>query len=218
MTAARSRTVATRPRRRQQARGEVTRERLLAVAERLFVRQGYEAVSIERIVRAAGMTKGAYYHHFADKLAIFRAVFEKIDREMAERVMHGAAAAAPLPLAMVRAGMRSCFALCAEPRYGRLVYVEAPAVLGWTQWHGIDSAIARELVVAGLQAAVAEGELAPGAVDALTTLLLGAIMQAGIAIATSADPQRSGAALADEMDRVLLALQAAAGGGSAEQS
>lgn len=202
------------PVRREQLRGQATRERLLKVAEQLFVRHGYDAVGVERIVRAAAVTKGAFYHHFPDKLAVFRAVFEKIDREMAERVMEGAAATATpdTPLAMVRAGMRTCFALCAQPRYGRLVYVEAPAVLGWTLWHDIDSAIAGELVVTGLQAAVDRGELAPASMTALTTLLLGAIMQSGITIANSADPLATGRMLADEVDRVLLALQAAAAG------
>lgn len=188
-----------------QARGEATRERLLRAAERLFVRHGFDAVGVERIVRAAAVTKGAFYHHFADKRAVFRAVFEDVDREMSQRVLARAVTAAA-PLDMIRRGVRASFELSAQPRYGRLVYVEAPAVLGWQLWHEIDTAIAGEVVAAGLQAAVDAGQLAPRSVDALATLLLGAILQAGVAIAGSAEPSRTGAALADEMDEVLRAL------------
>lgn len=190
---------------RRQARGDLTRERLLRAAERLFVRYGFEAVGVERIVKAAGVTKGAFYHHFSDKLAAFRCVFEAIDREMGQKVM-ARAMAGSTPLEMVQLGARGCFELCTERRYGRMVYVEAPAVLGWSDWHAIDTSIASELVTAGLQAAVDAGELAPGSLPALATLVLGAILQGGIAVSTAADPQRACEELSAETDRVLLAL------------
>ncbi|MES0874823.1 TetR/AcrR family transcriptional regulator [Sinimarinibacterium thermocellulolyticum] len=195
--------------RRRQARGTHTRERLLRAAEKLFVKHGFEAVGIERIVEAAGVTKGAFYHHFGDKLAIFREVFEAIDREMGERV-RARALTADTPLGMVQLGMRTCFELCAQPRYGRLVYVVAPAALGWKDWHEADTAIARQIVVEGLQNAAAHGELAPASLPALSTLLLGAILQAAITIATARRPRQLAAELADETDRLLLALAAQA--------
>src|SRR5690606_23194049 len=108
-----------------QARGEATRERLLRAAERLFVKHGYDAVGVDRIVQAAAVTKGAFYHHFGDKLAIFREVFEAIDREMGE-IVRTRAMTADTPLGSVQLGVRTCFELCARPRYGRLVYVVAP--------------------------------------------------------------------------------------------
>ncbi len=197
------------PPRARQPRGALTRERLLRAAERLFIRHDYEAVGIERIVSAAALTKGAFYHHFGDKLAIFREVFENIDREMGEAV-RARAMTADTPLERVQLGVRTCFELCAQPRYGRLVYVVAPAVLGWAAWHETDTGIAREMVVAGLQHAVAEQELAPASLPALATLLLGSILQAAITIASARDPQRLVAELADETDRLLLALSAQA--------
>jgi hypothetical protein len=87
-----------------------------------------------------------------------------------------------------------------------MVYVVAPAALGWAAWHETDTGIAREIVVAGLQNAVEQGELAPASLPALATLLLGAILQAGITIASSAEPQRAAAELSAEMDQLLLAL------------
>lgn len=201
--------VASRPARRPQARGVVTRERMLRAAERLFVKYGYDNVGVDRIVKAAAVTKGAFYHHFGDKLAIFREVFEAIDQEMSD-IVRARALTAETPLGIVQRGVRTCFELCTQPRYGRLVYIVAPSVLGWAAWHEKDSAIAREVVTAGLENAVAEGELAPLAVSSLATLLLGSILQGAIAIATSSEPERTAVELAAETDRLLLALAAQA--------
>jgi len=191
--------------RRPSRRGQQTRERLLAVAETLFVDIGYQGVSIERIVQRAGVTKGAFYHHFNDKLSAFLAVFERIDREMSERVME-AGLAGTSPLDMIRRGMRRNFELCIEPRYGRLVYVEGPAALGWREWHRIDSSLAGAIINTGLQAAVESGELRSPSLSALSTLLLGAILQANVTIAEADDPARACEEMATEADHLLQSL------------
>jgi AcrR family transcriptional regulator len=191
--------------RRPSRRGQQTRERLLAVAETLFVDVGYQGVSIERIVQRAGVTKGAFYHHFNDKLSAFLAVFERIDREMSERVMD-AALLGTTPLDMIRRGMRCNFELCIEPRYGRLVYLEGPAALGWREWHHIDSRLAGAIINTGLQAAVESGELRTPSLPALSTLLLGAILQANITIAEADDPAAACAEMATEADHLLQSL------------
>lgn len=195
--------------RRPQARGLATRERLLSAAETLFIAEGYDPVGIERIVAAADVTKGAFYHHFGDKLAIFREVFEAIDQEMADRV-RARALTAETPLGMVQRGVRSCFELCTQPRYGRFVYITAPPVIGWTGWYETDNAISREIVMEGLQNAVELGELAPLSVTSLTTLLMGLVLQGAIAVVNSDTPQRTARELADEADHILLALAAQA--------
>lgn len=192
-----------------QARGLATRERLLSAAETLFIAEGYDPVGIERIVAAADVTKGAFYHHFGDKLAIFREVFEAIDQEMADRV-RARALTAETPLGMVQRGVRSCFELCTQPRYGRFVYITAPPVIGWTGWYETDNAISREIVMEGLQNAVELGELAPLSVASLTTLLMGLVLQGAIAVVNSDTPQRTAQELADEADHILLALAAQA--------
>ena len=195
--------------RRPQARGLATRERLLSAAETLFIAEGYDPVGVERIVAAADVTKGAFYHHFGDKLAIFREVFEAIDQEMADRV-RARALTAETPLGMVQRGVRSCFELCTQPRYGRFVYITAPPVIGWTGWYETDNAISREIVMEGLQNAVELGELAPLSVTSLTTLLMGLVLQGAIAVVNSDTPQRTARELADEADHILLALAAQA--------
>ncbi len=197
------------PARRPQARGIATRERLLETAEMLFIEHGYDDVSVERIVAAAHVTKGAFYHHFGDKLGIFREVFAAIDQEMADLV-RARAMTADSPLGMIQLGVRSCFELCTQPRYGRFVYITAPPVVGWAGWHETDNAISREIVSEGVQNAVELGELAPLSVASLTTLLMGLVQQGAVAVVTSSDPHNTAAELAAEADHLLLALSAQA--------
>lgn len=195
--------------RRPQARGIATRLRLLKTAEALFIEHGYEAVSVDRIVSAADVTKGAFYHHFGDKLGIFREVFAAIDQEMADLV-RARAVTAHTPLGMIQLGVRSCFELCIQPRYGRFVYVIAPSVVGWTEWYETDNAISRAIVSEGIQNALELGELAPLSVASLTTLLMGLVQQGAAAVVASSTPQRTAAELAAEADHLLLALSAQA--------
>src|SRR5436190_1545635 len=70
----------------KEQQAEATRARLISTARRLFAKQGYAAVGTEQIVRAAGVTRGALYHHFDDKLDLFEAVYEQVEREVTEQV------------------------------------------------------------------------------------------------------------------------------------
>src|SRR3954471_17305711 len=73
-------------RRTQSQRTRSTREALIAAARRLFTERGYEDVGTEEIVRAAGVTRGALYHHFGDKASLLDAVYARIEAESTERV------------------------------------------------------------------------------------------------------------------------------------
>src|SRR6476661_1696451 len=84
-------------------RSESTRAALIAAARPLFAERGFSGVGTEEIVRAAGVTRGALYHQFADKRELFAAVFEQLEAELAQR-MAKAAAGAPDPLAALRIG------------------------------------------------------------------------------------------------------------------
>src|SRR6187200_293735 len=81
------------PRHSRAERAEETRSALIAAARRLFAEQGYAAVGTEELVRAAGVTRGALYHHFSGKADLFRAVFEQMEAELAERIATKALAA-----------------------------------------------------------------------------------------------------------------------------
>jgi len=124
-------------RRTQAERAADTREALIAAARSLFADPGFADAALETIVRDAGVTRGALYHHFDDKQALFRAVLEAIESEVAER-MRSAAAEAADPWDQVRAACRAYLDACLERDVQRIVVLDAPSVLGWHTWCEID--------------------------------------------------------------------------------
>lgn len=187
---------------RRAEQSEATREALLKAARSLFARRGYSAVGTEEIVRRARVTRGALYHHFRDKKDLFRAVHEQLEAEMARKISARLAAeGAADPLELLRAGARTFLDHTTGP-LARITLVEAPAVLGWTEWREIDERYGMGLVIAALEQAIAAGRLRPQPVKPLAHLLLAAIGEAGILIASADDPQ----AMREEIEPALLAL------------
>src|ERR1044072_5758695 len=82
-------------RRTQAERSEATRRALGEAARPLFAAGGYAGVGTEEIVRSAGVTRGALYHHFGGKRDLFEAVYEQVEADLAERVAAGGAAPPP---------------------------------------------------------------------------------------------------------------------------
>ena len=109
-----------KPGRRTQAeRREATRGALLAAARRLFAERGYEAVSAEEVVAAAGVTRGALYHHFGGKPGLLDALYEQLEGELTERIgsiVLGSGATSPL--AAMRAAVAAFLDECSRPDNG----------------------------------------------------------------------------------------------------
>src|SRR5262245_34368391 len=123
---------------RREAEARATREALIEAALALFTERGYAGVGTEEIVARAKVTRGALYHHFEDKRDLFRAVFERVEGDLMERIgatMEGAQD--PWDL-MVR-GMRAFLDACEEPAVKQIALLDAPAVLGWEEWREIDN-------------------------------------------------------------------------------
>jgi AcrR family transcriptional regulator len=189
-------------RRTQAQRTEATRGALIAAARRLFTERGYEEVGTEEIVRAAGVTRGALYHHFGGKRELLEAAYEQLEAESTERVARVVLGSElESPLAAMRAGIEAFLDECAEPELRRIALHEAPAVLGWERWREIGAANGLGLIEASLSAAVEAGEIRPVPVGPTAHLLLGALDEAAMLVARSADP-----ASRAEVTSVLLVL------------
>src|ERR671919_3154419 len=120
---------------RREAEARATRDALVQAALELFTERGYAGVGTEEIVARAKVTRGALYHHFRDKRDLFRAVHERVERELMERVaarMEGADG----PWELMMTGMRSFLDACDEPAVKQIALTDAPAVLGWAEWRG----------------------------------------------------------------------------------
>jgi AcrR family transcriptional regulator len=174
-------------RRTQAERTEATREALIAAARRLFTKRGYEEVGTEEVVRAAGVTRGALYHHFVDKAALLDAVYARIEAESTERVARVVLGSdLDSPLDAMKAGVEAFLDECARPELRQIALHDAPAVLGWERWREIGAVNGLGLIEASLAAAIEAGELRDLPVKPTAHLLMGALDEAAMLLARDA--------------------------------
>ncbi|MBV8785119.1 MAG: TetR family transcriptional regulator [Mycobacterium sp.] len=196
-------------RRTQAERAADTRDALITAARPLFASQGFAEVALETIVRDAGVTRGALYHHFADKTELFAAVFEQVEGEMAARMGEAVAAAGQSDPVEI---MRLCAGLwldaCSEPEVQRIVLLEALAVLGWERWSDIGHRYNIGFVTGLLTDAVESGSIPRQPVEATALTIMGALREATLYIARAENQQQARADAGAVMDRLLEALRA----------
>jgi AcrR family transcriptional regulator len=187
-------------------RSELTRAALLAAARELFTERGYAAVSTEEVVRRAGVTRGALYHHFRDKQDLFRAVFEAIEQEMAERVATAALAEAD-PWERQRLATGAFLDNCLDPAVQRIALTDAPSVLGLAAWREIEERYGLALVQMAIRSLIDEGLIERQPVEPLAHLLLGAFTEAGLLIARSSDRVAARVQVGESIDRLMAGLR-----------
>ncbi|CAM3142006.1 TetR/AcrR family transcriptional regulator [Mycobacterium colombiense] len=196
-------------RRTQAERAAETRDALIGAARPLFASVGFADASLETIVRDAGVTRGALYHHFADKTELFAAVFEQVEGEMAARMGEAVAAAGHSDPVEI---MRLCSGLwldaCAEPEIQRIVLLEALAVLGWERWSDIGHRYNIGFVTGLLADAIESGSIPRQPVEATALTIMGALREATLYIARADDQRQARADAGAVMDRLLEALRA----------
>ncbi|MET9216864.1 MULTISPECIES: TetR/AcrR family transcriptional regulator [unclassified Nocardia] len=166
---------------------EETRRVLVTQSRRLFAAKGYAAVGLSEIVSASGVTKGALYHHFDSKAELFRAVLTQVQQEVGEQVA-AAADAERDPWAQLTTGCAAFLRASADPLVQRIMLIDGPAVLGWHEWRALDEANSARHLHEALAALVDAGILAPQPIAPLTQLLSGAMNEAALWLATTADP------------------------------
>jgi len=191
-------------RRTQAERSGATTAQLVEAAGELFGRYGYAGASLDAVAAAAGVTKGAAYHHFpGGKAALFRAVFVRHQERLATALAE-AGARAPDPRAALLAGARTFLEHCLAPAFRRVVLLDGPAVLGWEEVREIEYEHAlRVLREAMEQAARAEGATPDAALTARCQLVFGALCEGGMLLARSEDPEGMLPVVAGEAGRLL---------------
>ncbi len=193
---------------KQDARSARTRTALVHAARPLFGERGFAGVGTEEVVQAAGVTRGALYHQFADKTELFAAVFEELEAELTERLAAGALAGPPDPLSALSAAAREMLAIVAEPGIERILLIDAPSVLGWERYREIAMRYGLGLVAGALEAAMAAGQVAPGPVRPLAHLLIGALEEGALYVARAQAPDTARAEVGATFDRLLDGLRA----------
>jgi AcrR family transcriptional regulator len=186
-------------------RAEATRTALVAAARRLFVEKGYFSTATEDIVVAAGVgTRGALYHHFSDKRALFLAVFEAVEEDLLTAVGTGVTPKAAL--AQLRDGLLGFLDASLNPEVQRILLIDGPAVLGWQEWRTIEERYGLGAIQALLELAMAEGSIPAQPMDAMAHLLLASVDEAALYIANSEVPEAARDEAVVAMERLFSGL------------
>ena len=194
------------PAKRQKERSDATRGALTEAATKLFGERGFNDTPTEEIVRAAGVTRGALYHHFTDKEDLFRAVFEGIEAQLVKRAAEAVDRSDNLKAGLL-AGCNEFLDACLEPEVQRIALIDGPAVLGWDEWRRIDERYALGLITIGIEAAIGEGVIDPQPARPLAQMLLGALTEGAMLIARSKDVTTTRAEVGAIVERLLAGLE-----------
>jgi AcrR family transcriptional regulator len=178
--------------RTQAERSAATQRALLAAARRLWGERGYADVGTPEIAKAAGVTRGAMYHQYADKAALFRAVIEAMDVEIIDRIEATVAAAQPnTPADTMHAMANAWLDIAAEPEVRQLMLVDAPSVIGWAEYREMSQSNSVDAAEQLLNAAIEAGQLRPQPLRPLALVLLGALEEAATYLARAEDPAQA---------------------------
>jgi AcrR family transcriptional regulator len=169
--------------------GEMTRRMLLEAARTLFGERGYSATSLDEVVQAAKVTKGALYHHFGGKQELFAAVYEQVKREVSERA--ATAFLEPDPWLDLCAGCHAILDAHLDPSVRRIVLHDAQAVLDADTIHRVDTRYGAVVLRGALRRSIRAGVIAPLPLKTLALMLTGAILEGCMAIADAEDPTQA---------------------------
>jgi AcrR family transcriptional regulator len=169
------------------AKGQATRAHIVATARELFAQAGYDATSIETVLERSGVSRGALYHHFEDKEALFTAVLEAIEATIAQATVDASRGIAD-PVEALLAGCNAWLDVSRDPAVRQIVLVDAPAVVGWQKWREIDARFGFGLLKGALKNAAAAGRLRGDLVEVFAHVLLAAVLEIALLIARAADP------------------------------
>ena len=195
---------------RQLERRAATVEAILRAARELFAEAGFEATSIDDIATRAGVAKGAVYHHFRSKEAVFVAVLEAVQAGLAVDLARRAARARRGPLEQMIEAIRSYLVAASGAEARRILLIDGPVVIGWMKWREIDEryfgAGVRHMLatLAGLDAASPE-------IEPLARVIMGGVMEAALACASAANTTRRAAAYAAAFRPLLAGLARSSG-------
>jgi AcrR family transcriptional regulator len=200
--------VAATPTRRTQAeRTAATRALLIGAGRKLFADKGFADVPTQAIVAAAGVTRGALYHQFADKAGLFAAVYEEVERDLVADIAREIMQAQPLdPLEAMRAGARLFLDRCAVPDVQRIVLIDAPAVLGWDQWRAVGVKYGLGVIEGMLAHAIAEGAIPEQPLRPTAHVLLGALDEAALYVSRAGDGDQARKDMDAVCDRLLSGI------------
>jgi len=196
------------PTRRQQY-SAATRRALIDVAEDVFTDHGYANASLDTIVAGARVTKGALYHHFSGKQALFEAVFERVESDAAQTIQKAIRGKRD-PWQKALAGLEAFTQIVQQPRYRRIVIQEGPSVLGYERFREQEERTTFANVVEIVRAVLTAGtwELDEEMLQTFARIFFGTMSAAGEVVATATDTELAAQRVETAVGFLLSGVQA----------
>jgi AcrR family transcriptional regulator len=187
-------------------KGASTRARIIATARRLFAASGYEGTSTETVLQESGVSRGALYHHFENKEALFAAVLEAVEIDIASATAR-ARGNINDPVEALRAAFNTFLSLACDPEVRQIVLIDAHSVLGWQKWREIEERHGFGRLKQALKVIAATGRMREDMVDIFAHMLLATLIEVAFLIARAPDPAvaaRTGrAAMSELLERLV---------------
>jgi AcrR family transcriptional regulator len=199
---------------RRQQYSASTKRALVDVATKLFAEQGYGATSLDQIVAGARVTKGALYHHFSGKQAVFEAVFEKIESDASTKIRK-ALKGSKDPWEKALIGLRAFLAIVQDPAYQRVVIQEGPAILGYERFREQEERSSFGLVQDMVRDVLGNSsyELSDDMLETFSRIFFGAMSAAGESVSSAANPKAAVAQVEIAMTFIVSGLRSLADSG-----
>jgi len=191
---------------RRQQYSASTKRALIDVAAALFTEDGYAGTSLDEIVAGARVTKGALYHHFSGKQALFEAVFEKVEAE-STRAIRKAVRDNRDPWEKAMSGLRAFLDIVQEPGYRRVVIQEGPAILGYERFREQEERSTYGIVQEIVSSVLESYDLEPSMVETFSRIFFGAMSAAGAAVSSAEDTERASAEVEAAIAFILAGLR-----------
>ena len=199
---------------RRQQYSASTKRALVDVATKLFTEQGYAATSLDQIVAGARVTKGALYHHFSGKQAVFEAVFEKIETDASARIRK-ALKGSKDPWEKALIGLRAFLEIVQDASYQRVVIQEGPAILGYERFREQEERSSYGLVQDMVRDVLEDStyDLSDDMLETFSRIFFGAMSAAGESVSSSANPKVAVAQVETAIAFILTGLRTLADNG-----
>ncbi len=191
---------------RRQDYSSSTKRALLDNATKLFTAHGYAGTSLDEVVAAARVTKGALYHHFPSKLALFESVFERLQAKTTKEIEKKLGRVKD-PWERADLGLQAFVDVCREPQFRRIVLQEGPVALGHERWTDAERSASLGIVQRTVDALLADLGSGEELSESFAIVFYGAIRSASEYVADAEDPDAAAADVQATVGAILAGLR-----------